>query len=249
MPRPAQRRRRLSVIPSSTCATVSQASTAASSDSKMSFQRITTIGSVPCANSDATPSRSRRSPSFSRRWISTRCGASSSPVRRQRSACDDRLAGRDQHVGELDRLLHRRLDGVEAELGGGLLGVVDDVVERGREHVAVARVERPAAHAPAAVEPVDDVVGDAVALALAGGDLLRERGVLGELREQLAQQHRRSAARCARRPRAGSSGSCRPDREASASTKSMEIGRSRGSSLRFLHDSITSWQLPRTDPP
>ena len=34
-------------MPSSTLAAVSQASTAASSDSKMSFQRITTIGSMP----------------------------------------------------------------------------------------------------------------------------------------------------------------------------------------------------------
>src|SRR2546422_81517 len=44
-------------MPSSTWATVSQASTAASSDSKMSFQRITSIGSMPVANRDATPPR------------------------------------------------------------------------------------------------------------------------------------------------------------------------------------------------
>src|SRR6202034_2341582 len=71
---PAQwRLPRLSIMPSITCATVSHASTAASSDSKMSFQRITTIGSAPPpANSEATPSRSSRSPSFSRQWISTR---------------------------------------------------------------------------------------------------------------------------------------------------------------------------------
>ena len=61
---------------------------------------------------------------------------------RQRSAPTIGCAGRDEHVGELDRLLHRRFDAVQAELGGGLLGVVDDVVERGREHVAVAGVER-----------------------------------------------------------------------------------------------------------
>ncbi len=82
----AQRRRCLSVIPSSTCATVSQASTAASSDSKMSFQRITTIGSMPWTKSDATPSRWRRSPSFSRRWISTRVALRSSPACRRASA-------------------------------------------------------------------------------------------------------------------------------------------------------------------
>ena len=45
---------RLRVMPSSTLATVSQASTADSSVSKMSFQRITIIGSMPFANSDAT---------------------------------------------------------------------------------------------------------------------------------------------------------------------------------------------------
>jgi len=60
-------------MPSSTLAAVSQASTDASSESKMSFQRITIIGSMPVANSDATASRWSRSASFSSRWISTRC--------------------------------------------------------------------------------------------------------------------------------------------------------------------------------
>ncbi len=63
-------------------------------------------------------------------------------MRRQRSACDDLLAGADEHVGELDGLLHRRLHAVELEQRGGLLGVVDDVVERRGQRVAVARVER-----------------------------------------------------------------------------------------------------------
>ena len=153
----------------------------------MSFQRITTIGSMPPANSEATPSRCRRSPSFSRRWISTRCGPSSVPVRRQRSACGDLLAGADEHLGELDRLLHRRLDAVQAELRGGLLGVVDDVVERRRQRVAVAGVER-RAHAPAPGQPVDDVVGDAIAFLLAHLQVLGERGALGILGQQVVQQ-------------------------------------------------------------
>ena len=137
----AQARRR-SVMPSSTWATVSHASTAASSDSKMSFQRITTIGSMPPANSEATPSRCSRSPSFSRRWISTRCGRELGAGAQAAQRLRDLLAGADEHVGELDGLLHRRLDPVEAELVGGLLGVVDDVVERRRQRVAVAGVER-----------------------------------------------------------------------------------------------------------
>ena len=59
----------------------------------------------------------------------------------------DLLARADEHVGELDRLLHRRLDAVETELRRGVLGVVDDVVERRRQRIAVAGVER-RAHAP-----------------------------------------------------------------------------------------------------
>ena len=51
----------------------------------------------------------------------------------------DLLARADEHLGELDRLLHRRLHPVEAELRGDLLGVVDDVVQRARQRVAVAR--------------------------------------------------------------------------------------------------------------
>ena len=52
-------------------AVVSQASMASSRRSKMSFQRITSIGSMPRSNSDASASRRTRSPSFSRRLIST----------------------------------------------------------------------------------------------------------------------------------------------------------------------------------
>src|SRR5256885_790154 len=47
----------------------------------MSFQRRTTIGSIPLANSAATASRTRRAPSFSRRRISTHPGAGGPPPR------------------------------------------------------------------------------------------------------------------------------------------------------------------------
>ena len=114
----------------------------ASSVSKMSFQRISIIGSMPFANRPATAARWSRSASFSSRWISTRCGAKSAPLRSPRSAGGDLLGATDEHVGHLLRLLHRRLDAVEAELVGRLLGEVDDVVERARERVDVGGVQR-----------------------------------------------------------------------------------------------------------
>ena len=61
----------LITMPSRMFATVSAASIPSSRRSKMSFQRITSIGSMPRSNSDARASRSTRSPSFSRRLIST----------------------------------------------------------------------------------------------------------------------------------------------------------------------------------
>ena len=126
-------------MPSSTLAAVSHASTAASSDSKMSFQRITTIGSMPSANSDATASRTIRSASFSSRWISTRWAGVAAVV--QPGERGRELVGRaDEHVGDLLRRLHRRLDAVAAELVGGLLGEVDDVVERAGQRVHVGRL-------------------------------------------------------------------------------------------------------------
>ncbi len=57
-------------MPSSVCAAVSVESIAFSSTANMSFQRITTIGSIPFEKSEATASREIRSPSFSSRWIS-----------------------------------------------------------------------------------------------------------------------------------------------------------------------------------
>ena len=97
-------------MPSSTWATVSHASTAASSDSKMSFQRITTIGSMPLANSDATrvalqPVALVLQP-VDLHEVRRELGARAQAAQR----LGDLLAGADEHVGDQRRLLHRRLD-------------------------------------------------------------------------------------------------------------------------------------------
>ena len=88
-------------MPSSTLAAVSHASTAASSDSKMSFQRITTIGSMPSTNSDATASRTIRSASFSSRWISTQVRPASTAVVQPGERGDELVGRADEHVGDL----------------------------------------------------------------------------------------------------------------------------------------------------
>jgi len=103
------------------------------------------------------------------------------------------LAGPDEHLGQRDGLLHRRLDPVQAERVAGLLGEVDDVVERPRQLVDVSRLEgRAAAPRALAVEPVDDVVGDAIALLLAQEQVARKRRALGEVGEHVAQQQARA---------------------------------------------------------
>ncbi len=153
----------------------------------MSFQRITTIGSIPPANSDATAVALEpvalvlEAVDLHEVWAEL--GARAKAAQRLR----DLLAGTHEHFGELDGLLHRRLDAVQAELRGHLLGVVDDVIERCREGVAVARVEG-RAHAAAPGEPVDDVVRDAIAFLLADLQVLRQRVALGVLLEQIVQQ-------------------------------------------------------------
>ena len=101
------------------------------------------------------------------------------------------LCGTGQHLRELFGLLHRRLDAVEAERVGRLLGVVDDVVERADQVVHVARVEADAARRGG--EAVDHVVRDPVALLLAEKDLARQLGVLREVTDQVAQQSGRAA--------------------------------------------------------
>src|SRR3954469_16246996 len=64
-----------------------------------------------------------------------------------------------EDLGQPDRLVHRRLDLVEAEVVRDLLHEVDDVVERRRQLEDVLAVDR--GH-EGLVEAVDDVVGDAV---------------------------------------------------------------------------------------
>ena len=99
------------------------------------------------------------------------------------------VGGVDEHVGHLLRLHHRRLDAVEPELVGGLLGVVDDVVERAGQRVHVGGVEVGRAGA-ALGEPAEDLVRDPVALVLAGEHLGRDLGPLGVVRVEIAQQAR-----------------------------------------------------------
>src|SRR5439155_1670296 len=79
---------------------------------------------------------------------------------------------------------------IQAELGCSLLGVVDDVIERSRERVAVAGCER-CAQAPAGRQAVDDVVRDAIAFLLADLQVLSQSRALGILGEQIAQQQAR----------------------------------------------------------
>ena len=79
-------------------------------------------------------------------------------------------------------LVHRRLDAVEPELVGRLLGVIDDVVERAGERVDVGCIEV----GPALGEPPQDVVRDAIAVVLALPNLNSQLGVLGIFCEQVA---------------------------------------------------------------
>ena len=73
----------------------------------------------------------------------------------------------------------------------GLLGEVDDVVERGRQRMPVVGGERALSAPAAAVEAVDDVVRDPIALLLAEQEVPGELLALGPGREQVAQQQRR----------------------------------------------------------
>ena len=85
-----------------------------------------------------------------------------------RQRLGDLATGLVQDLGQLDRLVHRRLDAVEAEEVGDLLGEVQDVVEARRQREDVLAVDR---RDERRVELVDDVVGDPVALLLGEQDL------------------------------------------------------------------------------
>ena len=184
-------------MPSRIWAAVSVASIASSSTAKMSFQRITTIGSIPLEKSEATASREIRSPSFSSRWISIQYLSRSLNVGQVLQPLGELLAGGDQDLGQRHGLLHRRLDLVEAEEVGGLLGEVDDVVHLGRQPVDVLAVDR---RDEGRVEAFDDVVGDPVALRArprrSRSSGRRRRATVHHLVEQMGGMHA-----CSARPR------------------------------------------------
>ena len=73
------------------------------------------------------------------------------------------LGSADEDPALLDRLPRRRLDAVELEQAGGLVHVVDDVVDRGRKLVDVLAVER---RDVLRVQELDQVACDRVTLVL-----------------------------------------------------------------------------------
>src|SRR3954447_18994873 len=91
-----------------------------------------------------------------------------------------------EDVGQPLGLLHRRLDLVQAEVVGHLLGQIDDVVQPGGQLDDVLALDR---RDERLIEPADDVVGDAIALVLAHedvpGPLARLRVVAQHLVEQV----------------------------------------------------------------
>ena len=90
-------------------------------------------------------------------------------------AIDELLHRLDDDRALLDGMARRHLDAVEAEQVGGLLEVVDDVVDLGRELVDVLAVER---RQVLRVEQDDEIAGDAVARRLGRLHLLlRDAGV------------------------------------------------------------------------
>jgi hypothetical protein len=90
-------------------------------------------------------------------------------------------------VGQALGLLHRRLDLVEAEVVGDLVDEVDDVVEVADEPQHVLAVDR---RDERRVQPLVDVVGDAVALLLADDDVAREIRPVGIVGEHLIEEAR-----------------------------------------------------------
>ena len=108
-------------------------------------------------------------------------------VAQPRHRLRDQTAGLGEHARETLALLHGRLDLVEAEIVGDLLGEVDDVVQRRGQLKDVFAVDRGDERA---VEGVDHVVGDAVTLVLAGQDLARELPGLGVVAQQSLEQVR-----------------------------------------------------------
>jgi hypothetical protein len=83
------------------------------------------------------------------------------------------VGGVDEQLRHRLGLLHRRLHAVEPEPVGALLGVVDDVVERGGQRVH-QRVQR-RAPVPVLGQATEDVVRDPVALAAVDASAGRPR--------------------------------------------------------------------------
>ena len=88
-------------------------------------------------------------------------------------------------MGEPLGLLHRRLDLVQPEVVGDLLGVIHHVVERGRERVHGFAVDRRHEHL---VQAADYGVRDPVPILLADEDVARQPGVLRVAAEHLVEQ-------------------------------------------------------------
>src|SRR5215207_9924543 len=102
-------------MPSSTFATVSHESTASSSAFKMSFQRITAIGSMPSANSDATARTDEPVGRVHEPVDLDQVLGGVSAVFERFDRERDLACREDEHRGDLQRRVGRRLDAVEAE--------------------------------------------------------------------------------------------------------------------------------------
>ena len=111
---------------------------------RTSFQRITIRGSIPSSRkSAASPSRRIRSPSSSN-CLSCSTSASWTPTNplRLSQATTRRSQAETRSAVCCTACLVGELDAVQAEQVGGLLQLVDDVVDLDREHVDVVPVER-----------------------------------------------------------------------------------------------------------
>src|SRR4051812_13920192 len=106
-------------------------------------------------------------------------------VAQPRHRLGDLAAGLQQDVRQALGLLHRGLDPVEAQVVGHLVDEVDDVVELRREVEDVLAVDR---RDERLVQPLDDVVRDAVARLLADDDVARELRGVGIAREHAVEE-------------------------------------------------------------
>ena len=218
----------------------------------MSFQRIT-HHRVDAGREQGGDRRraDSRSPSFSSRWISTRCGGSSLPLRSAAQRRRDVLGGADEHVGELPAPAPsspRRRRG----RAGRRPPRRSRRCRRARRRARARRRRRARAPArPVAREPVEDVVRDPVALLLAQQDVAGEAGLLGVVREQVAQQQRRAldvARRTPRTARAARGPAWACAERTSGPTVAAPAARARGSSQpvhSLFTGAVTGWRARR----